>query len=69
MHDLLLERHAAAEEWRQRGAMAVPAIERQEWVTRYCEIVARGFATQPLPANDPAPKRQGRRKQSAAQNL
>jgi hypothetical protein len=32
MHELLLEMHAAASEWRQRGVPCIPAIEREEWV-------------------------------------
>jgi transposase len=69
MHDLLLEMDAAAGEWRQRGTPCVPAIERQEWVGRYFEILAAGFAAQPPPATEALPKRRGRQKQSPAKNL
>jgi transposase len=69
MHDLLLQMHAAAQEWRQRGAPCVPAIEREEWVTRYFEILGAGFAAQPPPPSEVVPKRRGRQKQSAAKNL
>ena len=40
MYDLLLDMHAAAEEWRQRGARCVPVYERDEWVARYFGIPA-----------------------------
>jgi transposase len=69
MYDLLLDMHAAADEWRQRGARCVPAYERDEWVARYFEILASGFAAQPPPAREAVPKRRGRQKQSAAKNL
>lgn len=69
MHELLLDMHAAAQEWRQRGARWVPAYERDEWVARYFEILASGFAAQPPPAREVVPKRRGRQKQSAAKNL
>ena len=69
MHDLLLEIHAAADEWRQRGAPCIPAIEREEWVVRYFEILVTGFAAQPPPSCEAVPKRRGRQKQSAAKNL
>ena len=69
MHDLLLEMHAAAQEWRHRGAPCVPALEREEWVGRYFEILAAGFAAQPPPTTEAVPKRRGRQKQSAAKNL
>ena len=69
MHDLLLEMHAAASEWRQRDAPCIPAIEREEWVVRYFEILAAGFAAQPPPTTEAVPKRRGRQKQSAAKNL
>jgi transposase len=69
MHDLLLDMHTAADEWRQRGALCIPAIEREEWVVRYFEILVAGFAAQPPPSTEVVPKRRGRQKQSAAKNL
>jgi transposase len=69
MHDLLLDMHAAASQWRQRGASGVPVLERQEWVVRYFEILVAGFAAQPPPSTEAVPKRRGRQKQSAAKNL
>lgn len=69
MHDLLLDMHAAADEWRQSGAPCIPAIEREEWVVRYFEILVAGFAAQPPPSSEAVPKRRGRQKQSAAKNL
>jgi transposase len=69
MHDLLLDLHTATDEWRQRGALCVPAIERDDWVARYFEILAAGYAAQPPPPVSSAGPRKGRRKQSAAKNL
>jgi hypothetical protein len=68
-HDLLLEMHAAAQQWRQRDALCIPAIERDEWVVRSFEILAAGFAAQAPPTPEAIPKRRGRQKQSAAKNL
>jgi transposase len=69
MHELLLDMSAAAEEWHQCGALCIPAIEREEWVVRYFEILAAGFAAQPPPSREALPKQRGRQKQSAAKNL
>jgi transposase len=69
MYDLLLSMAAAAEEWRQRGAKAVPGDERDEWIARYFELLASGFAAQPAFSAEEVPKQQGRSKQSAAKNL
>lgn len=69
MADLLLSMAKAADEWRRRGAPAVPAEERDAWVAQYFDLLASGFAAQPLPSAEDVPKRGGRRKQSAAKNL
>ena len=69
MADLLMSMARAAEEWRQRGAAVVPAEERDAWVAQYFDLLASGFAAQPLPSAEEVPKRGGRRKQSAAKNL
>ncbi len=69
MYDLLLSMAAAAEEWRQRGAKAVPGYERDEWIARYFELLASGFAAQPAFSAEAVPKQQRRSKQSAAKNL
>jgi transposase len=69
MADLLLSMAKAADEWRKRGASAVPTDERDGWVAQYFDLVASGFAAQPLPSAEDVPKRGGRRKQSAAKNL
>ena len=66
MHDLLLSMAAAAEEWRQWGAQAVPGYERDEWIAQYFDLLASGFAAQPAFSAEEVPKEQGRRKQSAA---
>ena len=69
MADLLLSMAKAADEWRQLGAQAVPTDERDAWVAQYFELLASGFAAQPLSSAEDVPKRGGRRKQSAATNL
>jgi transposase len=69
MADLLLSMAKAADEWRRRGAPAVPAEERDAWMAQYFDLLASGFAAQPLPSAEDVPKRGGRRKQSAAKNL
>ena len=69
MADLLVSMARAAEEWRQRGAKALPADERDTWVAQYFDLLANGFAAQPLSSAEEVPKRGGRRKQSAAKNL
>jgi transposase-like protein len=69
MADLLVSMARAAEEWRQRGAAAVPAEERDAWVAQYFDLLASGFAAQALPSAEEVPKGSGRRKQSAAKNL
>jgi transposase len=66
---VLLDMHAAAQEWRARGARQVPAWERDEWVAAYFERLAQGFAAQPSPPPEEVPKRRGRRKQTPAKNL
>jgi transposase len=68
MHDFLRDLHAACQEWRQRHQFAVAPLERDEWVARYFDILATGYAAQsPPPSATPA--RRGRRKQSRAKNL
>lgn len=69
MADLLLSMAQAADEWRKRGAPAVPTEERDGWVAQYFDLLTSGFAAQPLPSAEDVPKRGGRRKQSAAKNL
>ena len=69
MADLLLSMAKAADEWRKLGASAVPTDERDAWVAQYFDLLANGFAAQPLPSAEDIPKRGGRRKQSAAKNL
>jgi transposase len=69
MTAVLLGMHAAAQEWREQGASALPALERDEWVAQYFEVLAQGFATQPAPSPEEIPKRGGRHKQTPAKNL
>jgi transposase len=69
MQDFLLDLHDACQEWRLLHLPAVPAIERDDWVARYFEILAAGYAAQPPPPASSVGSRKGRRKQSKAKNL
>ena len=69
LKEVLLGMHAAACQWRERGATRLPTLERDEWVSQYFDVLARGFAAQPPPALDESPKRRGRRKQTSSKNL
>src|SRR5712691_6290887 len=69
MQDFLLDLHDACHEWRLLHLSAVPAIERDDWVARYFEILAAGYAAQPPPPASSAGSRTGRPKQSKAKNL
>src|SRR6266487_2298119 len=68
MQDFLLDLHDACHEFRLLHLTAVPTIERDDWVARYFEILAAGYAAQPPPASS-AGKRKGKPKQSKAKNL
>ncbi len=48
MYDFLLDLHDACQEWCLLHLSAMPAIERDDWVARYFEILAAGYASQPL---------------------
>ncbi len=69
MQDFLLDLHDACQQWRLLHLTSVPAIERNDWVARYFEILAAGYAAQPPPLASSAGARTGRRKQSKAKNL
>jgi len=69
MQDFLLDLHDACHQWRLLHLSAVPAIERDDWVARYFEILAAGYAAQPPPPTSSAGPRKGRPKQSKAKNL
>jgi transposase len=69
MHDFLLDLHDACEQWRLLHLPAVPALERDEWVARYFEILAAGYAAQPPPSASSTGLRTGRPRQSKAKNL
>jgi transposase len=69
MHDFLLDLHDACQEWRLRHLNAVPPLERDDWVARYFEILAAGYAAQPPPPPSSAGSHKGRQKQSQAKNL
>jgi transposase len=69
MHDFLLDLHEACQHWRLLGLPAVPTLERNDWVARYFEILAAGYAAQPPPSAAAAGSRKGRPRQSKARNL
>jgi transposase len=69
MRDFLLDLHDACQQWRLLHLSAVPAIERDDWIARYFEILAAGYAAQPPPPASSAGSRRGRPKQSKANNL
>jgi transposase len=69
MHDFLLDLHEACQHWRGLHLSAVPSIERDDWVARYFEILALGYAAQGPPAAATTGKRKGKAKQSPARNL
>jgi transposase len=69
MQDFLLELHDACHEWRLLHLTAVPTLERDDWVARYFEILAAGYAAQPPPPASAPGKRKGKPKQSKAKNL
>ncbi len=69
MQDFLLDLHDACQQWRLLHLSAVPAIERDDWVARYFEILAAGYAAQPPPPAPSLGSRKGRPKQSKAKNL
>ncbi|GAC1391363.1 MAG: hypothetical protein NVS4B11_10480 [Ktedonobacteraceae bacterium] len=63
--DLLLGMATAAQEWRTRGASAVPKEEREAWLAQYFEVLASGFAAQLAhtpPSGEPIPKAKRRQK-------
>jgi transposase len=66
MYDFLLDLHDACHEWRLLRQPSVPSIERDDWIARYFEILAAGYAAQPPSPGSPAEKGKGRRKQSKA---
>jgi transposase len=69
MQDFLLDLHDACQEWRLLHLPAVPPIERDDWVARYFEILAAGYAAQPPPPASTPGTRKGKPKQSPAKNL
>src|SRR5579863_9700840 len=69
MHDFLLDLHDACQQWRLLGLSAVPALERDDWVARYFELLAAGYAAQPPPAAGATGSRKGRPRKSKARNL
>lgn len=69
MQDFLRDLHDACQHWRLLHLSSVPTIERDEWVTRYFEILAAGYAAQPPPSASVITARKGRPKQSKAKNL
>src|SRR5207248_3342936 len=58
MQDFLLDLCEACHQWRLRHLTAVPALEGDDWVARYCEILAAGYAAQP--PHPPLPLEKGK---------
>jgi len=69
MKDLLLEIKKHVDTARARGETCLDDAARATFVARYHTIVAEGYAANPPPALDTAPKKRGRPKQSTARNL
>jgi transposase len=69
MHDFLLDLHHACSQWRQLHCKAVPVLERDDWIARYFEILAAGYAAQPPPPDSCPTICKRKRKQSPAKNL
>jgi transposase len=67
LRELLLNMHAAAQEWQAQGVGHLPDDEYTTWLIHYFEILRQGFAA--LPPVDPVPKRKGKPKQHPAKNL
>ena len=69
MQDFLLDLHDACQQWHRLRLSSVPPIERDDWVARYFEILAAGYAAQPPPPAASGRPPKGRPKQSQAKNL
>ncbi|GHO63752.1 hypothetical protein KSC_026440 [Ktedonobacter sp. SOSP1-52] len=72
MYELLLQMKKTTDVFREQGAKAVPPPERDALVLQYFEVLQRGFTEHgalALPPPGPAPKKSGRKKQSASKNL
>jgi transposase len=69
MYDFLLDLHDACQQWQKLHLKAVPPLERDDWVARYFEILATGYAAQGPPAAPTSGKRKGKPRQSPARNL
>jgi transposase len=69
MKDHLLAIKAAVDAARDAGTAALPAEDIDRFHARYLEIVADGYAENPVMKAPAGPKRRGRRKQSKARNL
>ena len=68
MQDFLLDLHEACQEWQRTRHLSVPSIERDEWVARYFDILAQGYAAQPPPPSGKGTSK-GKTKQSKSKNL
>jgi len=69
MADLRLRMAKAADEWRQRGAQAVPPEERDAWRAQSFDLLASGVAALSQLSAEEIPKRSGRHKQTPAKHL
>lgn len=72
MYELLLQMNETALVFRAQGARAVPPPERDALVLQYFELLRQGFAEHfalAPPEQTLAPKKPGRKKESASKNL
>jgi transposase len=68
MQEFLGSLQDACQQWRLAHLPSVPPLERDDWIARYFEIVAAGYAAHPPPLCALG-KQKGRVKQSKAKNL
>ncbi|HEU5374109.1 MAG TPA: transposase [Ktedonobacteraceae bacterium] len=72
MYEPLLQMKETADQWRERGAKAVPKEARDGLVLRYFETLQQGFATHAAlapPKRGTLAKKPGRKTQDASKNL
>lgn len=72
MYELLLQMKETADTFRVQGAKALPQAERDALVLQYFELLRQGFAEHfalAPPEQTLAPKKPGRKKESASKNL
>jgi transposase len=68
MNKLLVEIKEAVERAKERGQIALTALQQPDFEARYDQLIAQGLQANP-PSPDPPVKKRGRQKQSQAKNL